>query len=401
MKKALSLLLALVMALSLTVPALAADGEKSGTTPLTAIKETPFSYEIVIPTNVAAITSAGVYEVGQAKVTNVVSAMDETVISYTATTTAFKCEGKSDLPATYYTEEAAENAFPTTAVRVYEHKADAESIPTMWVKITEDDWNAAADGTYNATVTYNFEAIEDALIINTIADAIATVSDRLCIRTSSGGLSYGNGCPEWTNENGFRLYEQINGHGEGSFELWLTSPISPDGIYLSLDTALTRSGNAYTCTVEGVTYTFNFADNALTSVTVSGSSYNDANGVFIRPTLIGDILASTSVPTSENPTIPPSGAWVNQSNAEAKMFVCDGVLCFLAPGGMIGYPYSVPLSAVLAKSGDNYLWQNDFGESVTFSMSGNVLQSVTLTVEDTLMFGEMFGNALGTYMPAS
>ena len=158
MKKALSLILALVMALSLTVPAFAADGDKSGTTPLTAIKETPFSYEIVIPTDVAAITAAGVYEVGQAKVENVVSATDDIVIFYTAATTNFKLstDDSKTMAATYYTEEAATNAFPTTAVRVYEHKAGAESIPTMYVKITEDDWNAAAGGTYNATVTFNF-----------------------------------------------------------------------------------------------------------------------------------------------------------------------------------------------------------------------------------------------------
>ena len=163
MKKALSLLLALVMALSLTVPALAADGDKSGTTTITATKAAPFSYEIVIPESVTGITAAGVYQVGQAKVENVVSATADTVISYTATTTDFKLstDESKTMAATYHTEQAATNAFPTTAVKVYENKADAASIPTMWVKIADSDWNAADAGTYTATVTFNFEAKEE------------------------------------------------------------------------------------------------------------------------------------------------------------------------------------------------------------------------------------------------
>ena len=110
---------------------------KTGSTDITATKAAPFTYEIVIPESVTGITAAGVYQVGQAKVENVTGATDNTVISYTATTTDFKLstDESKTMPATYYTEEAATNAFPTTAVTVYENKADAASLPTMWVKI--------------------------------------------------------------------------------------------------------------------------------------------------------------------------------------------------------------------------------------------------------------------------
>lgn len=78
----------------------------------------------------------------------------------------------------------------------------------------------------------------------------------------------------------------------------------------------------------------------------------------------------------------------------------DDGLWFFASGGMRAF--TVSLSAVSAKSGDNYLWRNDFGETVTFNMSGDVLQSVTLTItKPEEMFNDMHGNILGTYVPAS
>lgn len=144
---------------------LPAEEGKSGTTEITATKAEPeLKYTIVIPTNVAEITNFGVYEVGQAKVTGVTGATDKTVISYTATTTDFKLstDENKTMTASYYTEETAENAFPTTAVTVYEKEGDAASIPTMWVKIAEDAWNAAENGTYKATVTFDFAAEEKA-----------------------------------------------------------------------------------------------------------------------------------------------------------------------------------------------------------------------------------------------
>ena len=72
-------------------------------------------------------------------------------------------------------EQAATNAFPTTAVTVYENKADAASIPTMYVGISESAWNAAENGTYTATVTFNFSSEEvEAPAAVTAADALTT-----------------------------------------------------------------------------------------------------------------------------------------------------------------------------------------------------------------------------------
>ena len=170
MKKALSLLLALVMALSLTVPAFAEEPDNSTDITLTVAKA--LTYDMVIPEDVTDLANYGIYEVGQAKVANVKNATEKTVITYTAETADFESEGKTDIPASYYTDAQGAAAFPTTAVEVYKNNADVASLPTMYVGISESAWDAAENGTYTATVTFNFTAEE---VLATVADVLATV----------------------------------------------------------------------------------------------------------------------------------------------------------------------------------------------------------------------------------
>ena len=158
MKKTLALVLAIVMALGCM--SITAFATTDNSTDITLNVAKPLTYDMVIPEDVTNLNAAGIYSVGQAKVENVENATEKTVISYTAETTAFKCDGKTDIPASYYTDAQGADAFPTTAVEVYKAKADAASIPTMYVGISETAWNAAENGTYTATVTFNFSSEE-------------------------------------------------------------------------------------------------------------------------------------------------------------------------------------------------------------------------------------------------
>ncbi len=142
------------------------------------------SYEMVIPEDVTNLNNFGVFEVGQAKVKDVKNATENTMIFCTAETTDFKCEGKSDIPASYYTDAEGSTAFPTTAVTVYEDKADAEDIPTMYVGVSETDWDDAENGTYKATVTFNFEA----KTFNSVADILATVEGEFPTTKETGWI---------------------------------------------------------------------------------------------------------------------------------------------------------------------------------------------------------------------
>ena len=282
MKKALSLILALVMALGLTVPAFAAENDKSGTTDITATKAAPFSYKIVIPENVTGITAAGVYKVGEAKVTNVVSATDNTVISYTATTTDFKLstDDSKTMAATYYTEQAASNTFPTTAVTVYKNKADAASIPTMWVKIAEDAWNAAAAGTYTATVTFNFEAKEVSALpaTMTIADILATAESTIPDVESNNPVPNG----AWrSGENSCFVLQgvKLNFHSasnSSNTDIVITNPGSPNKAQLT-------EGN-YVYTNDTKTCTFVMQNGKLTAITFSRSDNTSYDGTYTAPT---------------------------------------------------------------------------------------------------------------------
>ena len=239
-----------------------AEEGKSGNTDITLTVAKSLTYDMVIPEDVTNLNAAGIYSVGQAKVENVENATDNTVISYTASTTAFKCEGKTDIPASYYTEQAATNAFPTDAVTVYENNADAASIPTMWVKIAEEDWNAAENGTYTATVTYNFSAEEVEKV--TIADILPEdfpVSTELC--WWKGGEDHL--CDLYVQDgNLIAQYEDLS----------KSVPVA---------TELTLEGDMYSCTVSGITWKFSVEEeeNEFWRVNISGCSDVEAlNGTY-------------------------------------------------------------------------------------------------------------------------
>ena len=360
MKKILSLVLALVMLLGcMSVTAFAATDNTTDIT-LTVAKE--LTYDMVIPEAVS-IDAAGVYAVGQAKVANVKNATDKTVISYTATTTNFKSEGKSDIPASYYTDAQGDAAFPTTAVEVYKNKTDAASIPTMYVGISEAAWNAAENGTYTATVTFNFE-VKAPKTFNTVADAIDTISD---LTVFTNGQSEGASC-SWKNEHDGDMWRSIN-----------TDPVSDcltfinwEQCNLPVSTALTKTENGYTCTFEGATFVFAIENDVLKSVTVSNLSDN-LNGVWVRPTLAGDILAD--FPSSENMVTPPQEAWVNENGASAYKF--RSMLIFSVPGQDMAY---ITLGDTVTKSGDDYVWQDRWSDaSAVFNMNGETLESIVVS----------------------
>ena len=240
----------------------AASG-KSGNTDITLTVAKALTYDMVIPEDVTNLNAAGIYSVGQAKATNVKNATDKTVISYTAETTAFKCEGKNDIPASYYTEQAATNAFPTDAVTVYENKAEAASIPTMWVKIAEDDWNAAENGTYTATVTFNFSAEEVEKV--TIADILPEGFPTSAILSA------------WQNNAACYLFvsgDNLCAKGGAETSVPVATVLTP-----------TSGDYDYTCTVSDITWNFSVGENEFWRVNISGFTGGDEelNGTYGIP----------------------------------------------------------------------------------------------------------------------
>lgn len=120
------------------------------------------TYTIVIPKEVA-VNSKGITSIGKPTVKDVENA-DGKIITYTAQGTDFT---KSDdntktVKATYYTAYTdADNNTPlgTESITVYDGGYIAEdSLTALYVFISDDEWEKAENGTYHATVTYNFVA---------------------------------------------------------------------------------------------------------------------------------------------------------------------------------------------------------------------------------------------------
>lgn len=133
----------------------------SGTTDIKAVKAAPLSYELVIPQSVPTITAAGVTEIGAPSVKDVKNATGKTVISYTASGTQLTLENSDKTMTTsYYTDSEGNTALTDDAIEVYKNSAVIASPTTLYVGVTETDWDAADAGTYHATVTFNFEAEE-------------------------------------------------------------------------------------------------------------------------------------------------------------------------------------------------------------------------------------------------
>ena len=166
MKKALSVILALVMALSLSIPAFAAENDKSGSTTIMATKAEPeLAYTIVIPTATtlddekhANVQLGG--EEGVASIT-VTTGNSKTNVYYTVDlTNATLTDGTNTITTTYAYAQGGDYSALTgdTKVTVYE----GGTVKDSTIQVTADDtaWAAAPAGTYTASVVFNFVAEE-------------------------------------------------------------------------------------------------------------------------------------------------------------------------------------------------------------------------------------------------
>ena len=188
MKKALSLILALVMALSLSVTALAADNS----TDVTA--EVEMTYEMVIPADGAVMTETnhasgvllGTEGHTEAKIDNVKHEDTTKKVYYTATLGNFSDGKGNTMEASYtYSQGSTSDAVLTsnsTKVYVYDGTKAAGSrlaLSTIKVSVGNTAWDAAPIGTYTATVTFNFAEEEVAELPATmkISEILATVDD--------------------------------------------------------------------------------------------------------------------------------------------------------------------------------------------------------------------------------
>ena len=125
-----------------------------------------FGYEMVIPT-ATTLTEANHENVllgtdGKVSITNIKHPTDKVNVSYTVDlSNGNLTDGTNTINATYkYKQGDAEFAAidGTTKVTVYANKTVTDSLVN--VTANNDQWNAAPAGTYNATVTFNFETEE-------------------------------------------------------------------------------------------------------------------------------------------------------------------------------------------------------------------------------------------------
>lgn len=198
MKKALSLILALVLTMGYSMITLTAD---NNTTTITAVvPERVVSFDMVIPESVS-IDSAGIKEIGAPTVEKVKNASVNTVISYTATGTDFTMTGKptKTMKATYYTDADGINALDSKPIKVYEQNAAVNSLTRLYVSITEKAWNAAEAGIYTATVTFAFSSSE----VVTVSGLLSTVSGGFPTRNSAGSAVPANA---WKCDGGQSMY---------------------------------------------------------------------------------------------------------------------------------------------------------------------------------------------------
>ena len=224
MKKALSLILALVLTMGYSMITLTAD---NNTTTITAVvPERVVSFDMVIPESVS-IDSAGIKEIGAPTVANVNNASVNTVISYTATGTDFTMTGKptKTMKATYYTDADGKNALASTPIKVYEQNAAVNSLTRLYVGITEKAWNAAEAGTYTATVTFAFSSSE----VVTVSGLLSTVSGGFPTQISAGSAVPANA---WKCDGGQSMYVFDNA-------------LFADGESVLLTGVLTKTDNGY------------------------------------------------------------------------------------------------------------------------------------------------------------
>lgn len=214
------------------------------------------TYTIVIPKEVS-VTSKGITAIGKPTVKDVENA-DGKIITYTAEGTDFiKSDGTAKtVKAAYYTAYTdADNNTPlgTEPITVYDGDYIAEEeLTALYVFISDDEWEKAENGTYHATVTYNFEVKEIITIASILPDDFP----------SSDGVVPENAWVSREEGTDYHIYR--NGDdlcGDGS----LTLPLS---------TVLTETDRGYTCqtittrtTQKSVSdYTFILSGGVLTTV---------------------------------------------------------------------------------------------------------------------------------------
>ena len=219
-----------------------------------------FSYEMVIPTETT-LTEAAHKDValggdGKVSVEKVKHASDKTRITYTVDQTdgQLKNADKSvTIETTYKVAPAGEDAAALAAdtkVTVYESNSVKDS--TVTVNVTDEKWNAAPTGDYNATLIFNFVAEEVDPV--TVADILETVEN---FPTSRDGSL-------WTNDSGSKLYV-LNDKFKAS-----TSD-GQNGVNFELDYVLTEIGEGqYKYTDIGFSAVFMINDGKLQSVTIDG-----------------------------------------------------------------------------------------------------------------------------------
>lgn len=328
MKKALSLILAVMMLFGGMSLSVFAASENVGTTNITAVvpaKET--GYTMVIPTGVAPITEAGTYLVGTPSVKYVENADEGTLITYTVTGTNFKCDGKKDLVASYYTDASATKPLSEEAITVYENNKLADPLTDIYVKVTDRDWNAAEAGVYNAALSFAFDRTERPHTVSFVMQGHGTQVSP--IRVADGGK--------------------------------IPTPAADSPLIPQSDDGYVFTGwykNAE-CTVS-----WNYEIDTVTADTVLYAQWKPCK------TLREVLATADSFPsvTSEQQIIPGT-AWV--SNWDGKCFVLDNDLYLDIKG--VGFYFG--LDAKLAKEDDCYVLTEDT-KIIRCYMKDNKLQSM-------------------------
>ncbi len=148
MKKTIALLLALVLALSLCLTALAAD--QSGETRVSATVES--SYTLTIPSDQSIAFGATKTDLSSPlKVTGNVGAGK--TVTVTAVTQALTCPDQDTvIPFTLQKDGAA---FTSEVWTDEELRADTPKELTLSVVIAESDWNAAKAGAYAGSIVFS------------------------------------------------------------------------------------------------------------------------------------------------------------------------------------------------------------------------------------------------------
>ena len=166
MKKTLSLILAVMMLLGCMSITAFAETPNNAAEITAEITAADFGYEMVIPT-ATTLTEANHENVllgtdGKVSITNIKHPNDKVNVVYTVDlSNGNLTDGTTTINATYkYKQGDADFAAidGTTKVTVYANATVNDSLVN--VTANKDQWNAAAAGTYTATVTFNFTAEE-------------------------------------------------------------------------------------------------------------------------------------------------------------------------------------------------------------------------------------------------